>query len=43
MLFIRENIPSKLLAAEDSPTEWFYVEINLRKKMFTQLWWNGYS
>ena len=32
MLFIREDIPSKLLAVEDFPTEWFYIEINLRKK-----------
>ena len=34
MLFIREDIPSKFLAAEDSPTEGFYVEINLRKKLW---------
>ena len=32
MLFIREDIPSKLLAVDDFPTEGFYVEINLRKK-----------
>ena len=32
ILFIREDIPSKLLALEDLPTEVFYVEINLRKK-----------
>ena len=34
MLFIREDIPSKILAAEDSPTEGFYVEINLCKKLW---------
>ena len=32
MLFIREDIPSKLLEVDDFPTEGFYVEINLRKK-----------
>ena len=32
MLFIKEDIPLKLLAAEDSPTEAFYIEIKLRKK-----------
>ena len=32
MLFIREDIPSKLLAVEDSPTEGFYIEISFRKK-----------
>ena len=32
MLFIREDIPSKLFAVEDLPTEGFYVEINLSKK-----------
>ena len=38
MLFVRENIPSKLLSVENSPTEAFFVEINLKKKkMVTQL------
>ena len=32
MLYVREDIPSKLLGVETSPTEGFYVEINLRKK-----------
>ena len=32
MLFIRKDIPSKLLVAEESPTEVSYGEINLRKK-----------
>ena len=32
MLYVREDIPSKHLGVEMSPTEGFYVEINLRKK-----------
>ena len=32
MLYVRGDILSKLLGVERSPTEWFYVEINLRKK-----------
>ena len=32
MLFVRQDIPSKLLPVENSPTETFFVEINLRKK-----------
>ena len=32
MLFAREDIPSKLLFEEKSPTEAFFVEINLGKK-----------
>ena len=32
MLFVRENVPSKLLSVEYSPTEAFFVEIDLRKK-----------
>ena len=32
MLLVRENIPSKLLFVENSPTEAFFVDINLRKK-----------
>ena len=31
-LFVREDIPSKLLLAENAPIEGFYIEINLRKK-----------
>ena len=31
MLFVRENIPCKLLSLENKPMEGFYVEINLRK------------
>ena len=36
MLFVREDILSKLLSAETFPTVAFFVEINL-KKMITQL------
>ena len=32
MLYVREDIPSKLLSVENQPIEGFYVEINLRKK-----------
>ena len=32
MLYVREDIPSKLLSIENQPIEGFYVEINLRKK-----------
>ena len=32
MLFVREDIPSKLLLAKNALTEGFYFEINLRKK-----------
>ena len=32
MLFVRENIPSKLLSAESAPIEGFYIELNFRKK-----------
>ena len=31
MLFVRKNIPSKLLAIESKPIESLYVELNLRK------------
>ena len=30
MLFVREDIPSNLLASEEKPIESFYVELNLR-------------
>ena len=32
MLFVREDIPSKLLSVENFPREAFFVEINLMKK-----------
>ena len=32
MLYVREDIPSKLLRVETSPTEGLYVEINFREK-----------
>ena len=32
MLFVREDIPAKLIFTEISPIEGFYVEINLRKQ-----------
>ena len=34
MLFVREDILSKLLSVENSPTAAFFVERNLRKKMW---------
>ena len=32
MLYVREDIPSKLLSIENRTSEGFYIEINLRKK-----------
>ena len=32
MLSVREDIPSKLLSAKNSPIDTFFVEIKLRKK-----------
>ena len=32
MLFVREDIPSKLLLAENAPIEGVYIVINLREK-----------
>ena len=32
ILFVRADIPSKLLTVENSPAEAFFVEIKLRKK-----------
>ena len=32
MLYVREDIPSKLLLIDNQPIEGFYIEINLRKK-----------
>ena len=32
MLFVQEDIPAKLVGSDKSPTEGFYVEINLRKQ-----------
>ena len=33
MLYVGEDIPSKFLGVETSPTEGFYVEINFKKKV----------
>ena len=38
MLYVREDIPSKLLSIENQPIEGLHVEINLRKKMVA-LWY----
>ena len=35
MLYVREDIPSKLLSIENQPVEGFYIEINLRKKKWS--------
>ena len=32
MLFIRNEIPAKVISTDDRPTECFYVELNFRKK-----------
>ena len=32
MLYVRDDIPSILLSVENSPTEDFYIELNLAKK-----------
>ena len=32
MLYVREDIPSKLLSVENQPIEGFYIELNLRRK-----------
>ena len=32
LLFIRENIPTKVLSFETSPIKWFFIQINLYKK-----------
>ena len=32
MLFIRNDIPAKVVSTDDRPTESFYVELNFRKK-----------
>ena len=37
MLFVREDIPAKLIFTEVSPIEGFYVEINLRKQVVNML------
>ena len=34
MLYIRENVPSNLLATDKEPIESLYVELNLRNEMF---------
>ena len=38
VLFVREDIPSKLLSLKNSPTEAFLIEINLRKKKSLLSW-----
>ena len=38
MLFVREDIPSKLLLAENAPIEGFYIEINYLRKTVANLW-----
>ena len=38
MLYVTEDIPSKLLSIENQPIEGLHVEINLRKKMVA-LWY----
>ena len=32
MLYVRKDIPSKLLSIENQPIDGFYIKINLRKK-----------
>ena len=32
LMYIREDIPSKLLSIENAPIEGFFIEINLRNK-----------
>ena len=32
MLFIRNEVPAKVISTDDSPIESFYVELNFRKK-----------
>ena len=32
LFYVREDIPAKLLSVGTLPAEYFYVEINLRKK-----------
>ena len=42
MLYVREDIPSKLLSIENQPIEGFHMEINLRKKKWlicTEIIW----
>ena len=38
MLYVIEDIPSKLLSIENQPVEGFYIKINFRKKMVA-LWY----
>ena len=35
MLYVREDIPSKLLSIENQPIEGFYIAINSRKKKWS--------
>ena len=34
MLFVREDIPSKLLPTANAPIKGFYIKLNLRKKIW---------
>ena len=34
MLFIRNDIPAKVVSTDDRPNESFYVEVNFRKKIW---------
>ena len=34
MLYVRDDIPSNLLATDKEPIESLYVELNLRNEMF---------
>ena len=35
LFYVREDIPAKVLSVETLPTERFYVEIDLRKKIWS--------
>ena len=37
LFYVREDIPAKLLSVETLPTESFFIEINLQKKMVSFL------
>ena len=40
LLYVREDIPSKLLLEENNPIEGFFVEINIRNK---KMWLTSFS
>ena len=42
LFYVREDIPAKLLSAETSVTENFFVEINFRKKWLVSYSYNPY-